>query len=80
MEKIDLKIRNVETFSAFKKSISKFIRPSSNSIFNCHSPNGIKLMIPKSQTCLYLVFLQIMMHQTHVTHQTHQTPFKLFIL
>ena len=38
-----MKIRNSETFSAFKKSILKFIRPSSNSIFNCHSPKGIKL-------------------------------------
>ena len=33
-----------ETFSAFKKSIMKFVRPSSNSIFNCHSRNGIKLI------------------------------------
>ena len=41
---LDLKIRNSETFSAFKKSILKFIRPSSNSIFNCRSSNGIKLI------------------------------------
>ena len=27
-----------------KKSVLKFIRPSSNSIFNCHSLNGIKLI------------------------------------
>ena len=39
-----MKIRNSETFSVFKKSISKFIRPFSNSIFNCHSPNRIKLI------------------------------------
>ena len=39
-----MKIRNSKTFSAFKKSILKFIRPSSNSIFNCHSPKGIKLI------------------------------------
>ena len=39
-----MKIRNSNTFSAFKKSILKFIRPSSNSIFNCHSPKGIKLI------------------------------------
>ena len=37
-------MRNSETFSAFKKSILKFIRPSWNSIFNCHSPNGMKLI------------------------------------
>ena len=41
---LDLKIRNFETFSAFKKSTLKFIRPSSNSIFNLHSPKGIKLI------------------------------------
>ena len=28
----------------FKKSILKFIRPYSRSIFNCHIPNGIKLI------------------------------------
>ena len=32
------------TFSAFKKSILNFLRPSSNSIFDCHSPNGIKII------------------------------------
>ena len=36
---------NSEIFSAFKKSILKFIRPSSNSTFDCHSLNGIKLII-----------------------------------
>ena len=41
---LDLKIRYSETFSAFKKSILKFIRAFSNPIFNCHSPNGIKLI------------------------------------
>ena len=41
---LDLKIRNSKTFSAFKKSILKFIRPSSNSFFNCRSPKGIKLI------------------------------------
>ena len=40
----DLKTRNSEAFSASKKSILKFIRPSSNSVFNCHCPNGIKLI------------------------------------
>ena len=41
---LDLKMRNSETCSTFKKNICKFIRPSSNSIFNCHSPNGMKLI------------------------------------
>ena len=39
-----MKINNSKTFSAFKKNTLKFIRPSSNSIFNCHSPKGIKLI------------------------------------
>ena len=39
-----LKIRNSGAFSGFKKSILKFKRPFSNSISNCHSPNGIKLL------------------------------------
>ena len=37
-------MKNSKTFSAFKKSILKFIRRSSNSIVNCHSPKGIKLI------------------------------------
>ena len=41
---LDLKIKNSEAFSTFKKIILKFIRPSSNSIFNSHSPNRIKLI------------------------------------
>ena len=48
---LDLKIRNSKTFSTFKKSILKFIRPSSSSIFNCHSPKGIKL-IPRLRLSL----------------------------
>ena len=44
LNNLDLKIRNSKTFSAFQKSILKFIRPSSNSIFNCDSPKGIKLI------------------------------------
>ena len=44
LHNLDLKIRNSLTFSAFKKGILKFKRSSSNSIFNCHIPNGIKLI------------------------------------
>ena len=44
IECIDLKIRNSAAFSAFKIGILKFIRPSSNSIFNCHGTNRIKLI------------------------------------
>ena len=48
---LDFKVRNSTNFSAFKKSILKFIRPSSNSIFNCHSSKGIKL-ITRLRLCL----------------------------
>ena len=41
---LDLKIRNSKTFYTFYKSIVKFIRPSSISIFSFHSPKGIKLI------------------------------------
>ena len=37
-------MRNSESFSIFKKNILKFIRPSPNSIFNCHNPKGVKLL------------------------------------
>ena len=41
---LDKSIRNSESFSIFKKNILKFIRPSPNSIFNCHNPKGVKLL------------------------------------
>ena len=33
-----------ESFSVFKTNILKFIRPSSNSVYNCHNPRGICLI------------------------------------
>ena len=42
---LDLKIRNYNTFSTFRKNNFKLIRSSSSSIFNCHSPKSIKLII-----------------------------------
>ena len=41
---LDKRIRTSESFSIFKKNILQFIRPSPNSIFNCHNPNGVKLL------------------------------------
>ena len=41
---LDKSIRNSESFSIFKKNILKFIRPSPNSIFNCHDPKGVQLL------------------------------------
>ena len=39
-----MKLRNSKTLFAFKKSILKFVRPSSNYISNYHSPKVIKLI------------------------------------
>ena len=41
---LDKSIKNSESFSVIKRNILKFIRPSPNSIFNCHNPNGVKLL------------------------------------
>ena len=42
--KLDLNIRNSESLNVFKNSLLKFIRPSGNSVFNCHNPRGVKLL------------------------------------
>ena len=42
--KLDLNIRNSESLNVFKNSLLKFIRPSGNSVFNCHNPRGVRLL------------------------------------
>ena len=42
--KLDLNIRNSESLNVFKNSLLKFIRPSGNSVFNCHNPRGVNLL------------------------------------
>ena len=42
--KLDHNIRNSTSFNIFRKNILKFIRPSANSLFNCHNPKGIKFI------------------------------------
>ena len=42
--KLDHNIRNSSSSNIFRKSILKFIRPSANSLFNCHNPKGIKFI------------------------------------
>ena len=42
--KLDLNIPNSESLNVFKNSLLKFIRPSGNSVFNCHNPRGVKLL------------------------------------
>ena len=41
---LDPDLRKSENFSFFKSNILKFIRPSPNSIYNCHNPRGICLI------------------------------------
>ena len=66
---LDLKARNSETFSTFKKSILRFIRPSSNFIFNCHSPSETKLI-----TTLRLGFSQLREHKFRHNFQDTFNP------
>ena len=42
--KLGHNIKNSSSFNIFGKSILKFIRPSSNSLFNCHNLKGIKFI------------------------------------
>ena len=42
--KFDHNIRNSSSFNIFRKSILKFIKPSANSLFDCHNPKGIKFI------------------------------------
>ena len=39
---LDLSLRRCDSYNVFKNNILKFIRPSSNSFFDCHNPIGIK--------------------------------------
>ena len=41
---LDPHLRKSENFSLFKSNILKFIRPSPNSVYNCHNPRGICLI------------------------------------
>ena len=42
--KLDSNIHNSETLNIFKSNIPKFIRPTANSIFDCHNPIVVKLL------------------------------------
>ena len=42
--KLDPDFRKSENFSVFKRNILNFIRPSPNSVYNCHNPRGICLI------------------------------------
>ena len=42
--KLDPNLRSAASLSAFKKNLLKFIRPSPNSVFNCHNCKRIKYL------------------------------------
>ena len=42
--KLDPGIRNSKSLSIFRKNISHFIWPASNSVYNCRHPNGVKFI------------------------------------
>ena len=44
MEQLDSNICNLDSYNVLKKHILKFIRPSPNSVFECHNPKVIKLL------------------------------------
>ena len=41
---LDPKLRNSDTYGTFKNTLLKFLRPSPNSVFKCHNPQGIKFL------------------------------------
>ena len=41
---IDPNLRNSDTYGTLKQAILKFIRPSPDSVFECHNPQGIKFL------------------------------------
>ena len=43
--KLDPNLRNSERFLTFKKNILQFIRPTANSVNNCHNPKETKLIM-----------------------------------
>ena len=44
LDKLDPAVWNSTSFNFFRKSILKFIRPATNSIFQCHNPKGMKYL------------------------------------
>ena len=42
--KLDPGLRKAEGLLLFKTNILKFIRPSPNSVYNCHDPKGLKFI------------------------------------
>ena len=43
-KELDPSLRKAGSLSVFKANILKFIRPSPNSVYNCHNSKGLKLI------------------------------------
>ena len=67
--KLDPSLRNSKSFLTFKKNILQFIRPSVNSVYNCHNPKGIKLV-----TRLRLGFSHLREHRFKYNFQESLNP------
>ena len=52
----DSNIRNSENLALLKKCILTSIRPSANSTFRCHNPNGLKLIPRLRLGLIHLLF------------------------
>ena len=68
--KLDHSIRNSSSLNIFRKNILKFIRPSANSLFNCHNPKGIKFI-----TRLRLGLSHLREHKFKHSFQDSLNPF-----
>ena len=67
---LDVSIRNADSLSVFKNKILSFIRPSPNSVFNCHLPEGLKFL-----TRLRLGFSHLREHKFNHNFQDTVNPF-----
>ena len=68
--KLDPNLRSAASLSVFKKNLLKFIRPSPNSVFNCHNCKGIKHL---TRLCLGLSHLRE--HKLRHSFQDTLNPF-----
>ena len=66
---LDPNLRNSDTYGTFKNTILKFIRPSPNSVFECHNPQGIKFL-----TRLRLVLSRLREHKFKHNFQDSPNP------
>ena len=67
--KLDNSLWKCDSLNVFKKKILKFIRPSSNSFYNCHSPTGIKYI-----TIIWLGISHLRQHKFEHSFQDSINP------